>query len=107
MKKRYSPGFYNAEMESNYFWLYLSSRKLIRTKSETKEYQSKLVGFECKYYRVSKMNRILNETSQNKDEIVKYLEPTWLKKKVDSNAKKLGITPYEELDKKEDDFIIV
>ena len=99
MNKRSSPGFYNTEMESKYFWLYLSSRKLIRTKSETEEYQAKLVGFELKYYKTSKMNRILNEASQNKNEIIKYLEPTWLKKKVDNNAKKLGITPYEELDK--------
>ena len=49
MKKRASPGFYNSEMESKYFWLYLSSRKLIRTKSETEEYQAKLIGCSLDY----------------------------------------------------------
>ena len=56
---------------------------------------------------VSKMNRILNEISNDKGEIIKYLEPTTLKKKVDDGAEKLGITPYEKLSKKDDDFIML
>ena len=105
MKQRTSPGFYNTEMESKYFRLYFRSRKLIK-KPNIEGYEQKLVRFELDYYKVSKQNRILNDISKNPDEIIKYLEPTWWKKRVDENAQKLGIKPYEELDKREESFII-
>lgn len=107
MKQRVSPGFYNSEMESKYFWLYISYKKLSKQDVESEKYKSGVVKFEVKYYKVSKMNRILNEISKNKNEIIPYLEPTYLKKKVDAGAEKLGITPYEKLDKKDDDFIML
>ena len=108
MKQRVSPGFYNSEMESKYFWLYVSSKKLERKKDkESEDYQKSLIRFELKYYKVSKMNRILNDISKNKDEIIKYLEPTFLKKKVDASAERLGITPYEKLSKEDESFIML
>ena len=107
MKKRVSPGFYNTEMESKYFWLYVSYKILSHKSKESADYDKKLIKFELQYYKVSKMNRILNEISQNKDEFIKYLEPTRLKEKVDNGAQKLGIIPYEKLDKKDDDFILL
>ena len=106
MKKRVSPGFYNTEMESKYFWLYIACKKLEKKKDKTSEdYQKNLVKFELKYYKVSKMNKILNDISKNEDEIIKYLEPTFLKNKVDAGAERLGITPYEKLSKEEERFI--
>lgn len=107
MKKRSSPGFYNTIMESDYLHLYIRCFLLSRKNKESKDYDKLLIRFEFDYYKTSKKNRILNEASQNKDEIFKYLEPTGLKKKVDAGAKKLGITPYDELDKHEESFIML
>ena len=127
MKQGVSPAFYNSEMESNYFHLYVRSISLNKEKQgdktyrlysylsnifaenrepKTKPYEQRLVSFELQYYKISKQNKILKDISKNQDEILKYLEPTWWKNKVDANAKKLGITPYEELSKKEEEFII-
>ncbi len=107
MKQRVSPGFYNSEMETKYFFLYLSSKKLLRQKSSAADYTQKLTKFEVAYYKVSKMNKILNEISKNENEFIKYLEPSWFKQKVDTNAERLGIKPYSELNKNEDDFILL
>ena len=107
MKKRVSPGFYNSEMESKYFHLYISSILLNRKRDELQPNDRRLIRFELDYYKVSKKNKILNDISKNKDEIIKYLEPTDLKKKVDKNAEKLGIKPYDKLDQKEESFIML
>lgn len=107
MKIQCSPIFYNNEMESKYLKLYLTSRTLNKPKAKTKsDYQNQLVKFEVNYYQVSKANKQLNEASKN-FKYLTYIEPTWLKQKVDKNAEKLGIKPYEQLNKKEDDFIMI
>ena len=110
MKKRVSPGFYNSDMESKYFSLYLLAHKIKRWQKKGKgpeECNRLITRFELQYYKVSKMNRILNDLSKNKDEIIKYLEPSGLKRRVESAAKEFGIKPYDELDKREEEFIFV
>jgi len=107
MKQRVSPGFYNSEMESHYFRLFLQYRKLKKMNRDSEDFKNRIVRFELNYYKISKMNKILLETNKKKDEFVYYLEPTFWKNKVDKGAKELGIKPYEELDKKEDDFIMI
>lgn len=105
MRKRVSPGFYNTEMESKYFHLYIQYWLLNRKDKDSEEYKKSIIKFELKYYKVSKMNKILNDISKEEYEIIKYLEPSGLKKKVDAGAKKLGITPFDELNRSEQDFV--
>lgn len=105
--KKVSPGIYNAEMDSKYFHLYLAYLKLKRMKRATIKYSNLIAKFEFEYYRTSKMNRMLNDYNKNNDVLFAYIEPIMWKKRVDAGVKILGITPYEELSKRDEEFIMV
>lgn len=117
-------GFYNSEMESNYIKLYRNYLKIKKYKSLLENHKkpffnihkkqitqadidSLITRFELNYYKVSKMNFILNKVTKEQKPFIPYLEPTTWKNRVDKAAKELGIKPYEELSKRDQEFIYV